>query len=166
MSLWQKLMQWCEAVWTFRIDSHWQIQGTLAEVMPICRNAAAYPGWWRPAFLDVVVLTPGDEHGMGLTADLYTQGWLPYRLRLRARVAESRPHGFTVVTGGDLAGEAVWTLAPAENGVRLHCQWTVTVRRPLLRFLAFLFKPILASNHRWSMALGQLCLQDEVIRRR
>jgi hypothetical protein len=166
--LWQKAKSVLEKhLWTFRIDSQWQVEGALSEVAPVCLDGLAFADWWFAAFLDVVRLQEGDDRGNGMTVGLHAKGWLPYTLHLQARVVESQlPHGFTIVTEGDLEGRAVWTLEQVGDQVRLHCEWTVKVHRPLLRILSFLAKPLLASNHRWVMAHGERCLQAEVDRRR
>ena len=62
-------------------------------------------------YLDVEVVEPGDEAGIGKVVDLFTKGWLPYTLRWRFRVtASDPPAGFTLAAEGDFVGRGVWTL--------------------------------------------------------
>ena len=44
--------------------------------------------------------------------------------------------------------------------------WTIAAQKPLLRYLSFLLRPVLAANHRWAMARGEESLRLELDRRR
>ena len=44
--------------------------------------------------------------------------------------------------------------------------WTVQARKPLIRSLSFLLKPVFEANHRWAMARGEEGLTRELLLRR
>jgi hypothetical protein len=56
---------------------------------------------------------------------------------------------------GDFVGEGIWTLTPVGGGTRAVLEWQVEVRKPLVRHLTPLLRPLFAWNHRWAMARGQ-----------
>ena len=75
--------------------THWRVEGTIEEVSEILDDPLSLPRWWPAVYLEVRKLPDG-------VIDLYTKGWLPYTLRWRFRVTESRkPHGFTIEAFGD-----------------------------------------------------------------
>ena len=99
--------------------------------------------------LDVRVLDPGDDEGIGKVVSLHTKGWLPYTLRWQFRVTESRyPFGFSLEAWGDFNGRGVWTFEQDGESVNIAYNWKVRADKPLLRALSFLLKPVFAANHR------------------
>ncbi len=146
--------------------TRWQVVGTVAEVKEILGDAASLPRWWPSVYLDVRVLVPGDAAGVGKTVELLTQGWLPYRLRWRFVTTEARPDGFTLEATGDFEGRGVWTFVQAGDAVEVTYDWRIRARKPILRSLSWLLKPVFAANHRWAMARGERSLALELQRRR
>ncbi|HEX8178135.1 MAG TPA: hypothetical protein VF525_01190 [Pyrinomonadaceae bacterium] len=146
---------------------HWRVAGTVNEVADVLGDVESLVRWWPAVYLDVQVVAPGDEQGVGKVVSLYTKGWLPYTLRWQFRVVESRyPYGSTIEALGDLAGRGIWTFAQAGGFVDITYDWRIRARKPLLNALSFLLKPIFAFNHRWAMARGAESLQLELLRRR
>jgi len=146
--------------------THWRVEASIEEVADILDDAADLPRWWPDVYLDVRVVEPGDARGIGRVVELYTKGWLPYRLRWRFRVTENRrPRGFSLEASGDLVGRGVWTLTQAGAYAEVVYDWRVRADKPLLRYLSFVFKPIFAANHRWAMARGEESLKRELARR-
>jgi len=144
----------------------WRVPGTAREVSEILGDAADLPRWWPSVYLDVRVLEPGDENGIGKVVDLYTKGWLPYTLRWKFRVTESNPpRGFALVADGDFVGRGIWTLTQDGDMVDVVYDWKIRADKPLLRFFSFVMKPIFAANHRWAMARGEESLKLELARR-
>jgi len=144
----------------------WRVPGTAREVSEVLADAADLPRWWPAVYLDVKVLEPGDENGIGKVMDLYTKGWLPYTLRWKFRVTESNPpRGFALVADGDFVGRGIWTLTQDGDMVDVVYDWKIRADKPLLRFFSFVMKPIFAANHRWAMARGEESLKLELARR-
>lgn len=151
----------------YHFVSRWRVEGTIEEVSDVLADAEALPRWWPSVYLRVEVLEPGGEEGVGKRVRLHTKGWLPYTLDWQFRTVESRrPHGFTVEALGDLQGRGVWTLRQDGPVAAVTYDWRVRARKPLLRALSFLLKPIFAANHRWAMARGEESLRLELRRRR
>ena len=148
----------------------WRVAGTPEEVGEVLGDATGFPRWWPSVYLDVKVLEPGDERGVGKVVSLYTKGWLPYTLRWQFRVTESRyPYGYTLEAWGDFEGRGVWTLEQAGPIVNITYDWRITANKPLLRSLSSLsslLRPIFSANHHWAMGRGEESLKLELARRR
>jgi hypothetical protein len=151
----------------YHFITHWRVAAKIEEVAGVLSDAAALARWWPSVYLDVRVLKPGDERHIGEEVGLYTKGWLPYTLRWRLRIVDSRyPHGFTLDAHGDFRGRGVWTLAQDGPWVDVTYNWKVRAEKPLLRALSPLLKPLFAANHRWAMDRGEESLCLELARRR
>ena len=143
----------------------WRVPGTAREVSEVLADAADLPRWWPAVYLDVKVLEPGDENGIGKVMDLYTKGWLPYTLRWQFTVTDVQPTGFTLVARGDFVGRGIWTFTQDGPDVAVTYDWKVRADKPLLRDLSFLMKPIFSLNHHWAMRQGERSLLLELARR-
>ena len=149
----------------YHFITHWQVESTLEEVGKIIGDAHSLSRWWPSVYLDVQVLEPGDEQGLGRVIDLYTKGWLPYTLRWNFRVTEIRKDGFTLVASGDFDGRGIWTFEQDGPWVNITYDWKIKAEKPLLRYFSFIMKPIFAANHHWAMARGEESLKLEIARR-
>lgn len=150
----------------YHFITRWRVPGTVAEVSAVLADAADLPRWWPAVYLEARVLEAGAADGVGRVVELYTKGWLPYTLRWRFRVTESRaPDGFALEAWGDFVGQGVWTFAQEGERVAVTYDWKISAEKPLLRRLSFLLKPIFAANHRWAMRTGEESLKLELRRR-
>jgi hypothetical protein len=139
--------------------TRWRVEASIEEVSEILDDALSLPRWWPSVYLEVRTLPDG-------IVDLYTKGWLPYTLRWRFQVVESRkPHGFVLEASGDLVGRGEWTLAQDGVYADIVYDWRVRADKPILRYGSLIFKPIFAANHRWAMAQGEESLKLELRRR-
>src|SRR5712691_10231546 len=137
----------------YHFITHWKIKGTPAEVADVLGDPLGLARWWPSVYLEV--------------RELYTKGWLPYTLRWRFKVTESRGvDGFTLVAEGDFVGTGVWTFEPMGEFVDVKYDWRIRADKPLLRYGSFIFRPIFGANHRWAMARGEESLDLELRRRR
>jgi hypothetical protein len=152
----------------YHFVTHWRFEATIEEVSAILGDATQLPRWWPSVYLDVEVLEPGDPRSsVGKVYVLFTKGWLPYTLRWQFRVTESRrPHGFSIAASGDFAGTGVWTLTQDGPIADVTYDWRIRARKPLLRYLSFLIKPVFSANHHWAMRRGEESLRLELARRR
>jgi hypothetical protein len=145
----------------------WRVEGAINEVADILKEATELPRWWPSVYLDVKVLEPGNQDGIGKVVSLHTRGWLPYTLRWQFRVTESRyPKGFSLEAWGDFNGRGIWTLEQDGRCVNVIYDWKIRADKPLLRALSFIFKPVFSANHRWAMARGEESLKAELARLR
>ncbi len=143
----------------------WRVESTIEEVSNIIGDASDLVRWWPSVYLEVKVLEPGDERGLGKVVSLYTKGWLPYTLRWDFRVTEVRDDGFTLVATGDFDGRGIWTFEQDGSWVNITYDWKIKAEKPLLRYFSFIMKPLFAANHRWAMAKGEESLKLEIARR-
>ena len=150
----------------YHFITHWQVEATVEEVSSILEDTPSLV-WWPSVYLDVRVLGPGDETGIGKLVSLTTKGWLPYTLRWQSRLIESRrPHGFSLEASGDFVGRGIWSFEQDGSHVRVVYDWRIRAEKPLLRTFSFLLKPLFSANHRWAMAQGEKSLKLELARRR
>ena len=151
----------------YHFITHWQVEGDVQEVSDILEDVPSLARWWPSVYLDVSILEPGDEHGVGKLVSLYPKGWLPYRLRWQFQVTESQaPYGSTFEAWGDFTGRGIGTLEQAGPMANITFDWKIRADKTLLRLLSFLLKPVFAANHRWAMARGLESLKLELARRR
>lgn len=150
----------------FHLVSRWTVPAPAALVADILTDPLRFPDWWGAVYLSIRETDPGDAQGIGRTVEVHSRGWLPYHLRWSARlVSTDLPHSWTIAASGDLVGTGIWTLTETGGGTRVTYDWTVLADRPLFRWLAPLFWPLMASNHRWAMARGEAGLRCECARR-
>jgi polyketide cyclase/dehydrase/lipid transport protein len=125
------------------------------------------PRWWPSVYLSAEEIARPGPGGLGQRVRLHTRGWLPYTLRWELEVlAAEYPKGFTIAASGDLEGTGVWSLALRNGQVDARFEWRVAAKKPLLRYLSGLLKPLFAANHRWAMREGRRSLEREIERRR
>ncbi len=132
----------------------WHVPAPVEAVYELLSCPRGYPAWWGDVFLhgegDPGPAAPGKR------ARLVTRGRLPYRLRWELVCAEAcAPRRLVSHIHGDFVGDGIWTLAPAPGGTRVMLEWRVEVRKPLVRRLTPLLRPLFAWNHHWAMARGQ-----------
>jgi hypothetical protein len=150
----------------YHFVTHWRVKSTIQEVAEILGDAADLARWWPSVYLEVGVLEPGFDRGIGKVVSLYTKGWLPYTLRWTFRVTESNaPHGFTIEAFGDFVGRGIWTFTQDAEMVNVTYDWSIRADKPVLKYLSFLMKPLFSANHRWAMARGEESLKLELERR-
>jgi hypothetical protein len=152
----------------YHFITHWKIRGTVEEVAEVLDDAPSLARWWPSVYLEVRMLEPGDPvTRVGRVVDLYTKGWLPYTLRWRFTISESRGmQGFSLVADGDFVGTGVWTLRQNAEVAEVTYDWRIRADKPLLRYGSFVFRPIFKANHLWAMARGEESLNLELRRRR
>ena len=150
----------------YHFTTHWRFKSTPQEITDIIADANDLPRWWPSVYMEANIIERGDETGVGTVIDLYTKGWLPYTLRWRFHVTESRaPYGLTLEAKGDFVGRGIWTFVQDGQWVNVTYDWKISAEKPLLRSLSFLMKPIFSANHHWAMRQGEISLQLELDRR-
>ena len=150
----------------YHFITRWRMEATCEEVYRILEDVDSLSRWWPSVYLDVQVLKAGAPGGVGKLVELHTKGWLPYTLRWKFRVTETRfPNGFSLIAFGDFDGTGVWTFQPAGEG---HCEvvydWKIRAEKPLLRALTPLLRPLFSANHHWAMRMGERSLRLELQR--
>jgi uncharacterized protein YndB with AHSA1/START domain len=137
----------------YRFVDEWLVPASPEWVYGLLSCPREYPEWWGDAFLEGEG-DPGPA-APGKRARLLTRGRLPYRLRWELVCVEAiAPARLVSRIDGDFAGEGIWTIAPVDGGTRAVLEWTVEVRKGLVRFLTPVLRPLFAWNHHWAMARG------------
>jgi hypothetical protein len=145
----------------------WTVPGTPAEVIDVLSDGRSLPRWWPSVYLSATPVKEGGAGHVGTVTELHTKGWLPYTLRWSLAITEPITEaGFALAADGDLRGTGRWTFVQQGPEVMIIYDWRVRADKPLLRRLAWLFKPAFAANHRWAMARGEESLRLELRRRR
>lgn len=128
----------------------WDVNAPIEAVFGALTDAASYPVWWKPVYIDVEVDGPPE---VGRTSRQHFKGRLPYTLRTTSEITRLEPpRSFTVEVVGDLSGTGVWDLSANEDGrVHVRFDWRVHADRALLRYLTPLLRPIFRWNHNWSI---------------
>lgn len=140
----------------YRFRSVWSIDAPLETVFGVLVDIGGYPAWWP----DVRTVRQIDED----TAELTCRATLPFTLVLRmARVEQDPDAGrLRVLLTGDLEGELRCVLTPRFGGTRLDIGQVVGVRKPLLRVLSPLARPVLRANHALMMRRGRRGLRTHL----
>lgn len=150
----------------YHLVTTWRVPAAVREVAEILAGPERLPDWWPSAYHDACEVAAGDATGVGREVALWTKGWLPYTPRWRLRVTEVDPRGRVGLDAGDFAGRGEWTLWQ-EGPVEVACSdWRVEARKPGLRALDWLLRPVFAANHGWAMRQGEESLRLELRRRR
>jgi hypothetical protein len=151
----------------YHLVTRWLVAGTPGEVRDVLRDPMELPRWWPAVYRRAEQIRAGDAEGIGRTVRLRTRGWLPYMLDWTLRVSEERgDRGFAFEADGDFHGRGDWSFEPSGAFVEATFDWKIEARKPLLRFLAPVFRPVLEANHRWAMRRGEESLRLELERRR
>ncbi|MGW6459893.1 SRPBCC family protein [Streptomyces sp. NPDC055078] len=138
-------MNWCH----YRFRSVWDLTARPDAVYTVLARAEEYPRWWP----QVRRVTPLDD----ATGTACVRSFLPYELHITARAVRRDPTGrvLEMRMDGDLEGWARWTLTPLAAGTRARYDQEVEVRKPSMRRLAPLARPVFRANHAAMMRAGR-----------
>ncbi|MCM2392853.1 SRPBCC family protein [Streptomyces albipurpureus] len=139
----------------YRFHSVWDLDAPPDTVYAALARVEDYPGWW-PQVREVTLL--GEDMGSARF-----RSFLPYELRAWARTRRQDPIArvLEVDLRGDLEGWARWTVTARKGGgeggggsTRAVYDQEVEVRKPLMRWLAPLARPLFRANHAAMMRAG------------
>jgi len=112
------------------LQSHWRIRACIEEAAEILGDVERLPDWWGDVYLDVAVLDPGGEDGLGRRIGFHSRGFLPYTLRWQGTIVEAaRPHRWVIAAEGDLSGQGLWRLMQDGEIADIRYDWHVDVDR-------------------------------------
>lgn len=146
MSLSNKLNQ-------YRFHSQWQVCSAYEPLFDALVDLPGYPVWWK----EVTEVRRIDNS----SARVSIKAALPYSLIfvMTQEVADREKGLLTAMLTGDLDGWCTWTVK-AENGIcRLAFDQEVAVKRPLLRALSPVGRPLFSANHTLMMRHARKGLQ-------
>jgi Polyketide cyclase / dehydrase and lipid transport len=151
----------------YQFVTKWEMPATPTEVYEIITDSQKLTTWWPAVYLDLKVLEKGEANGLNKLVELYTKGWLPYTLRWKFRVIDAnKPNSVEIEAIGDFDGGGKWTFEPSEIGCLVTYDWKIEAKKPFLKKLSWLFKPIFEANHLWAMRKGEESLRLEIMRRK
>ncbi|MEU4740744.1 SRPBCC family protein [Actinosynnema sp. NPDC023658] len=134
---------------SYRFRSTWSVDCTPERAFDVLADLGSYPSWWR----EVRDARQVAEDA----AELRCRSVLPYDLVFQAHHNAKEPAEGLLRANlvGDLHGTASWRILPDGAGARLVYEQEVVVRKPLLRGLAIISRPLLKANHELMMRSGQ-----------
>ncbi|MEO3975227.1 SRPBCC family protein [Streptomyces sp. CAU 1734] len=140
----------------YRFHTVWELTAPPDAVFAALERPVDYPLWW-PQVRSVVQLD--EERG---TARI--RSFLPVGLTVTARAVRHDPVAgiLEVRLGGDLEGWVRWTVTAGSGGARAVYDQTVEVRKPLMRRLAPLCRPLFRANHAAMMRAGRRGLEGRL----
>jgi len=133
----------------YRFHTTWQLHASPDRVFGALVDIATYPDWWP----DVRSVRKIDDD----TAEIVCRSSLPYRLTLRMRrdLQDERSGTLRVNLSGDLAGWLTGQVTAAQDATRLDIIQLVDARKPLLRLLSPVARPLFRINHALMMHRGR-----------
>ncbi|MGI5256747.1 SRPBCC family protein [Streptomyces angustmyceticus] len=140
---------WSRRLHRYRFRSVWLLDASPAVVYAVLERAESYPRWWP----QVRAVDPIDDR----SGTARFRSLLPYDLTVvvSERVRDPGAGVLEIGMRGDLAGWARWTVVPGAGGTRAVFEQDVEVRKPLLRRLALLGRPVFVANHALMMRAGR-----------
>jgi uncharacterized protein YndB with AHSA1/START domain len=149
----------------YRFVDRWLVPAAVDDVYDLLGDPLEYPTWWGDVFLE----TGGDPGPPrpGRRTTVVARGFLPYRLRFSTEiVAAERPTRIEMRLDGDFEGSGAWHLEPVEGGTRAVLDWRPVVKKPLVRNLTPVLRPLFRANHAWTMRRGERHIAEYLARRR
>lgn len=133
----------------YRFRSVWSVDTTPERAFDVLADLGGYPRWWREVRAARQV---GEQ-----AAELRCRSVLPYELVFEAHHNAKEPAAGLLRADlvGDLEGTVSWRILADGAGTRLVFEQQVVVRKPLLRRLAPLARPLLKANHEVMMRSGR-----------
>jgi hypothetical protein len=136
----------------YHFVTQWRFEADAGRLYDLLTHPENFKSWIHRFSIRTEPLAAGDADGVGRTVRFTVQGFLPYSLQWEMRCLEAkRPFQFISAASGDLEGRGIWTFTSRRDWTDVAFDWKVTVRKPLLRVTALLFRPFFAWNHDWIM---------------
>ncbi|MFJ6676255.1 SRPBCC family protein [Actinosynnema sp. NPDC091369] len=134
---------------SYRFRSVWSVDCPPERAFEVLADLGSYPSWWREV--------RDARQVAAQAAELTCRSVLPYELVFQAHHNAREPEAGLLRADlvGDLDGTVSWRIFGEGAGSRLVYDQEVVVRKPLLRRLALLGRPLLKVNHELMMRSGQ-----------
>lgn len=97
--------------------------------------------------IDVVMVAPGDEAGLGRTLEASVRAPLGYRLAAVLEVTDVTPGLVALRSDGDLVGSGVWELAATDRGTDVRFTWDVRAEVRWMTLLEPVARPVFVRSH-------------------
>lgn len=151
----------------FRFDEEWDFpDASPEEVFDVLARGELLPEWWTGVYLEAELLEPGREPHVGGKVRAKARGFLPYTLNFIIETVElERPRLVAVKVIGDFDGRWRAALSPKNGGTHVDLTWETELKRPWMKTLAPLLRPIFAWNHYWTTPRGEAGLKAYLAKR-
>lgn len=137
----------------YRFLDEWHLQADIDRVYDLLARPIEYPSWWGQVFL--AAEGDGGEAAPGKRTTVRARGFLPYRLRFTMTCVEAeRPKRIHSTLEGDFEGTGTWMFEEEGDGTHAVLDWRPSVRKPVVRELSPVLRPLFRSNHAWTMRRG------------
>ena len=108
--------------------------------------------WWP----GVRVEHPAAALAVGAEVGLAVRAPLGYRLRCALRITRVEPGGsLDADSGGDLVGHGAIRIRGVGEGSEIRIRWDVAARRPWMRVLGPVLRPVFSAAHAFVMRAGE-----------
>ncbi|WP_081684160.1 alpha/beta fold hydrolase [Granulicoccus phenolivorans] len=119
----------------FHLTTRWWLAQPAARVWEVFTDVEQWPQWW-PGVEEAVILTRGDELGVGTAIALRVHRPVLPDLRLQLTLTRAQPpHRAHAEVTGDLRGHGDWSAVDEAAGCRIELVWCVVTRSRLTRLL-------------------------------
>ncbi len=153
-----------QATAAFELSTRWHLAAPIQRVWDAIHAVERWPQWW-PYVASVVELEPGDASGLGAVHRFCWKTRLPYRIDFDSTTTRVEPPDLLEASiVGEVTGVGRWELSEAENETQVLHLWAVDVRRPWMRHLTPILRPVFAWNHREVMRIGGDALAKHLAR--
>lgn len=134
--------------------SRWRIDAPLDDVWQMLVEPEHWPAWWRYV-RRVELLGHGDADGVGAVRRIVWSSALGYGLTLTVTTRRVlKLCEIEASASGDVDGTGLWQIEADGAGTRVTYRWEVVLRKPWMRRLARLLRPLYAWNHHAVMRAG------------
>lgn len=131
----------------YRFVTTWELVAPLEAVWTEVGDPTNWPSFWV-GLEQVNVIAPGDSEGRDGVYELVFKSFLPYRLRLTARVTEKRPpRHLRMETEGELQGTATFDLAGKEDRTTSTLVWETRTTLAWMNVIAPVMRGLFEWNH-------------------
>lgn len=138
----------------FVLVSRWRIAAPPAAVWGLLADPQGWPAWW-PYVRSVRLLRAGSGSGLGSLRRIEWGSALGYGISLdvtttrivKQREIEGHAHG-------DLDGVGLWNIESDAQATLVTYHWAVALRRPWMRLMLPLLRPLFVWNHHAVMLAG------------
>jgi uncharacterized protein YndB with AHSA1/START domain len=138
----------------YEFETTWRLRAPLPDVWQAIVDSDRWPEWWK-GVERVVLLTAGDDHGVGSVRRTTWRSRLPYALTFDAEVERVEPMSLIEVrASGELEGTGTWHLSETDGVTHVRYVWRVRTTRWWMNILGPLPRPAFRWNHDQVMRNG------------
>lgn len=139
----------------FVLVSRWRVAAPLSAVWQLLSDPQGWPAWWPYVRAVRLLRTGAAGSDVGSLRRIEWGSALGYGLSLdvtTTRIVKQREIEGTA--HGDLDGVGLWRLESAAGDTIVTYRWAVMLRKPWMRRLLPLLRPVFAWNHNAVMRAG------------